>query len=83
MYTKHARARMQQRGLSPFVVDLLLLYGNEEHDGHGGIRHFFTKRSRKQLRRDVGGQIYKHLRHYLNAYAAECDGQIVTAGWRH
>ena len=83
MYRKHARDRMKNRVISPFVVDLLLLYGDEEYDGRGGIRYFFTKRSRKHVRRDLGGQIYKHLKHCLDAYAVECDGQIVTVGWRH
>ena len=82
MYKKHARERMQQRAISPFVVDLVLLYGNEEHDGRGGIRHFFTSKTRKIVRRELGGQMYKHLRHSLDAYVVECDGQIVTVGWR-
>ena len=83
MYTKHAKARMKQRGIGPIVVDIFLAYGNEEHDGHGGIRYFFTRNTRKAVRRDFGGQLFKHLRHYLDAYVVECDGQIVTVGWRH
>ena len=83
MYTKHALVRMQNRAISPFVVDLLLLYGDEEYDDRGGIRHFFTKKTRKVVRRELGCQIYKHVRHYLDAYAVECDGHIVTVGWRH
>jgi hypothetical protein len=83
MYTKHAKSRMQQRGLSPFIVDLLVLYGDEEHDGRGGVRYYFTKKSSKRLRQDLGNPVYKKIKHFLDAYAAECDGHIVTVGWRH
>ena len=83
MYTKHAKTRMQQRGLSPFIIDLLVLYGDEEHDGRGGVRYSLNKKGRKRMRKDLGNSVYKKIKHLLDAYAVECDGQIVTVGWRH
>ena len=35
--TEHARARMQQRGIPPTALDLLLDYGREAHDHRGSI----------------------------------------------
>jgi len=83
MYTRHAKTRMQQRGIDPLIVDLLLQYGSEEHDGRGAIRRFFDKTARRSLRRNIGRNLYRHLDHYWNAYLVESDGQIVTVGWRH
>ena len=37
LLTAHARARMQQRGISPAVLDALLDFGRELHD-HRGCR---------------------------------------------
>ncbi len=83
MYTKHAKTRMQQRGIDPLVVDLLLQYGVEQHDNKGGVRRFFNKMSRKELRRSIGRMTYRKLEHYWDAYLIEAGGQIVTVGWRH
>ena len=44
--TSHARARMQQRGISPAALELLLEYGREAHDHRGCRIVRFDKRSR-------------------------------------
>jgi hypothetical protein len=33
--TSHARVRMQQRGIPPAALDVLLEYGREAHDHRG------------------------------------------------
>ena len=35
LVTRHARARMQQRGIRPEVLEALLDYGREVHAGGG------------------------------------------------
>lgn len=83
LHGKHVLHRMKNRGIGPFVVDLYLLYAEEEHDGRGGIRYFFTRRSRRRVKKELGGQLYKHIRHQLDACVVECDGDVVTVMWRH
>jgi len=74
---------MQQRSVDPLVVDLLLQYGAEQHDKHGGVRRYFDKRSRRRLRRAIGRQSFSRLDDLLNSYLVEQDGHIITVGWRH
>ena len=37
MLTRHARSRMQQRGIPPAQIEHVLRYGRERHDRHGGV----------------------------------------------
>jgi hypothetical protein len=43
--TKDADVRAQQRAIPPFVDWLLDEFGEEEHDGRGCVRVYFTRRS--------------------------------------
>lgn len=54
MPTRHACIRAQQRAIPSMIIDLLLQYGVEEHDGHGAVRRYFDKRTRQQLERRLG-----------------------------
>jgi hypothetical protein len=74
---------MKQRGFTPFIIDVYLAYAKEEHDGHGGIRYDFDHRTRKAVRKEMGRLVYKDFKHFLNGFVVECEGQIVTVGWRH
>lgn len=82
MLTDHASTRMQQRAIPPLIIDLLLLYGVEEHDGRGAIRRYFDKRTRRQLEHHLGRQIVRRIDDLLDAYLVEAGGDIVTVGWR-
>jgi hypothetical protein len=83
--TQHADRRSSQRGIPPLIIQWLLLYGEECRDQHGCLIRFFSHRSVRRLRRDVGSQPIRELRKYLNAYAVEGGdtGAIVTVGWRY
>ena len=50
----HARKRGCQRGISPESADLVVVFGEKEHDNHGGIRYLMTAKSLEKLRRVVG-----------------------------
>jgi hypothetical protein len=82
--TQHASRRISQRGIPVLIVYWLQAYGEERHDGHGGVIRFFSHRSVKRLMRDVGGQSVRKLQKYLRAYIVEGldDGSVITAGWR-
>jgi hypothetical protein len=83
MNTRHAEARAQQRGIPPMVDQLLDLYGQEEHDGHGAIILYLSKSSIKDMERDLGRRPVSKLAEWLNAYKVKSmDGHTITVGHR-
>ena len=79
-FTKHAQDRCAQRAISPFVVGLLLEYGEVSYR-HGAEIYYFDKRSRRGLRRELGAAIYKRLKDQLNVYVVAND-KVITAAHR-
>ena len=80
--TTHARVRMQQRGIPPAALDVLLEYGREAHDHRGCRIVRFDKRSRKRAARELG-HAFRHIERHLNAYAVlAADDAVVTVGHR-
>src|SRR3954464_11641722 len=49
LLTHHARARMQQRGISAAAIEALLDFGREVHVDRGCDLVFFDKRARARL----------------------------------
>jgi hypothetical protein len=81
--TSHARARMQQRGISPAVLDVLLEYGREAHDHRGCLIVRFDKRSRRRAARALGRELFRRVERHLGAYAViGPDDAVVTVGHR-
>jgi hypothetical protein len=55
--TEHARIRMQQRGIPPAALEVLLDYGREAHDHQRGcLVVLFNKRCRRILAEQLGRQ---------------------------
>lgn len=82
IYTHHARARMQQRGISPAVIDCLLRFGSEQYDRHGGVVVFFDKAARRRLLRD-GRLSPVEMERMQGVYAVVShEGSVVTTGHR-
>jgi hypothetical protein len=82
--TEHARARMQQRGISPTAVELLLDFGRETHDHRGCRIVRFDKRSRRRVQRVLGPERYRQLERCFNTFAVvAADDAVVTVGHRH
>ena len=80
--TEHAAQRMQQRGIAPFVVDLLLQFGAREPAGDGTEKLFFDKASRKQLK-TYAGSLASHLVAHLDVYMLVGQGEkIITTAHR-
>lgn len=80
--TTHARVRMQQRGIPPVALDVLLEWGREAHDHRGCRIVHFDKRSRQRAAR-VLGDAYRRLERWLDVYAVVGpDDAVVTVGWR-
>jgi hypothetical protein len=77
--TTHARVRMQQRGIPPAALDLLLDYGRESHDRRGCRIVRFDKRSRRQAVR-VLGNAFRRFDRWLDAYAVIGPDDAVAVG---
>lgn len=81
MLTRHARARMQQRGIGADLVVELLAFGREAHDRHGGIVVAFDHRARRDAMR--AGLPAARLDRLARVYAVEVGGgAIATVGHR-
>ena len=61
--TDHARIRMQQRGIPPAALEMLLDYGREAYDHRHGCRVvLFDKRCRRRLAERGPGLLREILR---------------------
>ena len=78
--TKHAEIRMQQRGVSIEVLDLLLRYGRRTRAGKGAEIVFFDKSARARVLSMPGGESIRRDTKQLKSYAV-CKGDtILTTG---
>ena len=81
--TRHARVRMQQRGIGAEVLENLLAYGRAVHDHRGAEILFFDHAARRRLARAEGEQAIRRLGKRLAAYAIiGADGEVRTVGHR-
>lgn len=83
MNTRHASVRAQQRGIPPLVDQLLDLYGQEEHDGHGAVLRYLSKSSIRTMEREMGKRPVARLAEWFDAYKViTTDGITITVGHR-
>lgn len=84
-YTTHAAIRLQQRGIPPVVSDLLIAYGAEKFDGHGGVIRYFSATGLQELTSDLGKDSTKLMDKYRNCYLVQAndDGVVITVAKRH
>ena len=80
--SKHAKVRMQQRGISRLAIDWLAAYGEVDHQ-RGAEVFYFNRRARQALARDVGRRLLKRNEKALNTYMVCAEGQIATVGHRY
>ena len=81
--THHARARMQQRGISAATLDALLDFGRTARAGGGSEIVFFDKRARERLARS-GTVPPAQADRVCRSYAiVESDGLVITVGHRY
>ena len=85
MHTTHAEIRAQQRGIPPFIDQILDLYGHEQYDGHGAIILYLDKQSIRQMHRDYGHRPVARMSEWLSAYKIKsvADGRTITIGKRY
>ena len=82
MSTRHAQMRMQQRGIPPLIEQWLDEFGEEQYDGHGGVRRYFSRKSIRAMERAFGRQPVRRMAGYLDAFKVESshDGTTLTLG---
>jgi hypothetical protein len=84
LVTRHARARMQQRGIRFEELEALLDFGREIRAGRGRDLVFFSTSARARAWRARGpygsAEADRLVRHYAVVGA---DGTVVTAGHRY
>ena len=82
--TRHARARMQQRGINAAALDALLDYGRVARAGRGRDIVYFDKRTRQRLERATAVSPAKAgAQRVCNSYAiVASDGTVITVGHR-
>lgn len=80
--TAHARARMQQRGISAAALDALLDFGRTTRAGRGRELVFFDRKAREHLERAKALAAGEATR-VCNSYAIiGSDGKVITVGHR-
>ncbi|TXN17218.1 hypothetical protein FV219_00900 [Methylobacterium sp. WL122] len=81
--TLHAEARLQQRAIPLFVVEMLAEFGSAARCG-GAERLTFDKAARRRLARYLGGdRSLRMIDRWLGVYAVISDnGRLITASHR-
>lgn len=80
--TRHARSRMQQRGIGADALEALLDYGREAFDHRGGVVLYFDKAARRRLAR--AAREVRDLEKLARCYAViSTAGEVLTVGHRH
>ena len=82
-YSRHAKVRLQQRAIPPFMVELLERFGSEMR-GRGADRLFFDRAAIRRLKQHFGDRrSLRHVEPWLNVYiVVGDDGRLVTAARR-
>jgi hypothetical protein len=80
--SRHAAARMQQRGIPPSMIERVLRHGCEQYDHHGAAIVYFDKAARTRLRRS-GQARQSELDRLAGVYVVVRDGVVVTVGHRY
>ena len=79
--SSHARMRMKQRGITQRHLELLLAYGEIQHDRHGGRIVFFNRAARRRVSEEC---VPAGLDCCADAYAVlDREGEVITVGHRY
>lgn len=80
--TKHAKDRIQQRGIPALALTLLQEFGLEEYS-RGSVIRYFDKKSLKKALSQVK-LLTDRMDELNNIYCVESDdGMVITTGHRH
>ena len=80
--TSHAMKQCQRRGISRRTLDVLYQYGKCSHVREG-LSFAMDKRSRDNLKKDLGKGLYQDLESQLNTYIVIVGGCVITVAHRY
>lgn len=82
--SSHAAVRAQQHCIPSLVAQWLDQFGEEKHDGHGGVLLYFSRASIRAMERAFGWAQVRKLVEYFDVYKVESshDGHVITIGHR-
>ena len=80
--SRHARARMQQRGINAAALDALLDYGRVARAGRGRDIVYFDSRTRARLVRADAAAVPEAERVCRSYAIVASDGTVITVGHR-
>jgi hypothetical protein len=81
--THHASKRVQQRGIPPWFLELLVAHGRPRHDGHGAMVISVDHDTRRKLQALLPRTQYAQAERYFHVYAVlSPDDAIITAAHR-
>lgn len=81
--SRHAAVRMQQRGISEFVVNLLLQFGSRRYDHQGAQVIFFDHRAKRRCCGVQGKDVLRQIEQHPDVYLVSAlDGELITIGHR-
>ncbi|MCB2041997.1 MAG: hypothetical protein KDH48_15105 [Rhodoferax sp.] len=82
--TRHATRRIQQRGVPPWFLQLLLAYGHSRHDGHGAVIKTVDRAARGRMQAALSRADYVAAEAYFDVYAVVAldDDAVVTVAHR-
>jgi hypothetical protein len=79
-FTRHAQARMQQRGIRDTDVHYLLNYGKIEYDHHGSRVLYLDHAARRRIGAAAGSRAAERMSGLYAVVAS--DGAVLTVGHR-
>lgn len=81
--TKHAEERLQQRGIPPLMLPIVMAYGQEQYQKGGTTVWVLPKKSAKRLRRELK-DLLSRMDALSDTYFVENDaGTVITAGHQY
>lgn len=82
--TDHAQVRIQQRGIHPDAVEIVLSYGSFQHAKGGAKSYYMDKQAHQRARRSLESNLYSRFADKLDIYViVGGDDAIVTVAHNH